>query len=280
MCIAVGAIAAGTATTAQLATAGLVLGAVSTAASIGMGIYSARQQAAQAQVQLDFQAKQALNQQKLAVEQAALQQRQQYDALLLQQKQSTQAYNLQVQQSNTQIANQYQQQLQAVRNERVALLAKNTAQRNEFQKGKESAVAQNKLNNEAANRAYVGQQNKLEEARKKAAFAQQALLAKAIGSKGSILASGRTGQSVGLLVKDVERQQGLATAQELASIDSARNAAIISMEGDYLKAQSANNVAQSQVGFDPGTPLLPDLPQRPRFIEGIGLQINDNFSYA
>ena len=267
-------------TAATLPAYTLAVAAVGTAASIGMGIASARQQAAQAQVQLDFQAKQALNQQRLAEQQAELQQRQQYDALLLQQKQSTQAYNLQVQQSNTQIANQYEQQLQAVRNERTAILARNTAERNEFQKSKETAIAQNKLNNEAANRAYIGQQNKLEEGRKKAAFAQQALLAKAIGSKGSILASGRTGQSVGLLVRDVERQQGLATAQDLASIDSARNAAIVAMEGDYLKAQSANNVAKSQVGYDPGTPLLPDLPQRPKFIEGIGLQINDNFSYA
>ena len=153
-------------------------------------------------------------------------------------------------------------------------------ERNEFQKSKETAEAQSKLNNEAANRAYVGQQGKLEEARKKAAFAQQTLLAKSIGAKGSILASGRTGQSVGLLARDVDRQQGFATAQDLASIDSARNAAIVAMEGDYLKAQSANNVAKSQVGFDPGTQLLPDLPQRPRFIDGIGLQINDQFSYA
>ena len=267
-------------TAAQIATASLVVAGVGTAASIGMGIASANQQAAQAQTQLNFQAQQAQNQQKLAQEQAALQQRQQYDALLLQQKQSTEAYNLQVQQSNTQIANQYQQQIQAVRNERVALLARNTAERNEYQKSKETAVAQSKLNNEAANRAYVGQQNKLDEARKRAAFAQQTLLAKAIGTKGTILASGRTGQSVGLLVRDVDRQQGFATAQDIASIDSARNAAIVAMEGDYLKAQSANNRALSQVGYDPGNPLLPDLPQRPKFIEGIGLQINDQYSWA
>jgi len=275
MCI----VAAG-AGAAAIANATLAVTAISTAASIGMGIMSANQQAAQAQTQLNFQAKQAQNQQKLAQEQAALQQRQQYDALLLQQKQSTEAYNLQVQQSNTQIANQYQQQIQAVRNERVALLARNTAERNEYQKSKETAVAQSKLNNEAANRAYVGQQNKLDEARKRAAFAQQTLLAKAIGTKGTILASGRTGQSVGLLARDVDRQQGFATAQDIASIDSARNAAIVAMEGDYLKAQSANNRALSQVGYDPGNPLLPDLPQRPKFIEGIGLQINDQYSWA
>ena len=150
----------------------------------------------------------------------------------------------------------------------------------EFQKSKETAEAQNKLNNEAANRAYVGQQNKLEEARKKATFAQQTLLAKSIGAKGSILASGRTGQSVGLLARDVDRQQGFATAQDLASIDSARNAAIVAMEGDYLKAQSANNAALSGVSADPGDPFLPDLPQKPKFIEGIGLQINDQYSWV
>jgi len=280
MCIAVGAIAAGTATASQIATASLVVGAASAAASIGMGIMSANQQAAQAQESLNFQAQQARNQQDLATQQAQLQQRQHRDALLLQQKQSTEAYNLQIQQSNTQIANQHQQQIQQVRNERVALLARNTAERNEFQKSKETAEAQNKLNNEAANRAYVGQQGKLEEARKKAAFAQQTLLAKSIGAKGSILASGRTGQSVGLLARDVDRQQGLATAQDLATLDSARDAAIVAMEGDYLKAQSANNVALSNVGYDPGEPLLPDLPQKPKFIEGIGLQINDQYSWA
>ena len=279
MCI----IAAGpglSAAAAAAANATIAVTAISTAASIGMGVASARQQAAQAQESLNFQAQQARNQQDLATQQAQLSQRQQRDALLLQQKQSTEAYNLQIQQSNTQIANQHQQQIQQVRNERAALLARNTAERNEFQKSKETAEAQSKLNNEAANRAYVGQQGKLEEARKKAAFAQQTLLAKSIGAKGSILASGRTGQSVGLLARDVDRQQGFATAQDLASIDSARNAAIVAMEGDYLKAQSANNAALSGVGADPGDPFLPDLPQKPKFIEGIGLQINDQYSWV
>ena len=64
-----------------------------------------------------------------------------------------------------------------------------------YQRSKETYEEQARLNNEAANRVYMGEQAKIDEARKQAAFEAQSILAKSIGTKGKVLASGRSGQS-------------------------------------------------------------------------------------
>ena len=105
------------------------------------------------------------------------------------------------------------------------------------------------------------------EARKKAAFAQQTALAKSIGAKGTILAAGRTGQSVGLLVNDAERQSGFEKAQADASLASSLEQAQISMDMTFLQSQSANNQALSGIGMVPSDPYMPTLPGIPNFVD-------------
>ena len=119
----------------------------------------------------------------------------------------------------------------------------------------------------------MAEQAKISEAEKKAAFEQQALLAKSIGAKGSILAAGRSGQSVGLLVNDVERQLGFAMAQEDAMAEGVREQAGIAMEGASLQNQSSNNVAASEITYDPSQPYLPKGPDMPNFIDGSDFSI-------
>ena len=182
--------------------------------------------------------------------------------------------NLQVEQANAQLINSYNQARQQVENERQNLMGKNEADRLAYQRGREAADRQILNNNEAANRVYISEQEKLSEARKAAAFEQQSILAKSIGAKGSILASGRTGQSIGLLLLDVERQAGFKTAQETAMLESEKNAVAIGIESAFLQNLSANNQAESNVGYQPGDPILPEMPELPTFV-GLAIPTNE-----
>ena len=137
-----------------------------------------------------------------------------------------------------------------------------------YQRSKEAAEEQQRLNNEAANRVYMGEQAKISEARTQAAFEAQNILAKSIGAKGSVLASGRSGQSVGLLVQDVERQAGFAKAQELAMADKKVEQSTIAMEGAFMQAESDNAAAASNITWNPSAPALPEMPGLPTFIDG------------
>ena len=258
MCIAAAAVPA----------ASLAISAVSTVASIGMGIYSAQQQAAQAQASLNMQAQQAERQQQMAHQQAVLQQQQERQRLTMQQRQQAAQMNLTIANNNAQMQNQYRQQQQQVLNERESIMSRNQAEKVNFQRSKESFEDQVRNNNEAANRVYMGEQAKISEAQKKAAFEQQSLLAKSIGAQGKVLAAGRTGQSVGLLVSDVERQAGFDIAAESAMADSKSEQALLAMDSAFLQAQGQNNQAASRVAYNPTEPYLPKMPDVPNFIDG------------
>lgn len=268
MCVAAAAIPA----------ASLALSAVSVVSSIGMGIMSAQQQAAQAQAQMNMQARQqeqnmqmqhqSMMQQRQLQQQSMLQQQnQQRDSQILQQRQAQDQYNLSVIQSNARIQNQYNQQRQQVEAERANIQKKYAADRLAYQRGVEEQDKQIKYNNEAANKVYEQEQSKISEAKKKAAFAQQTALAKSIGSKGAILSAGRTGQSVGLLINDAERQSGFAQAQADAQMASTMEQSQISMDQAFLQSLGANNQAVSNVGQKPQNPYMPSFPGIPTFVD-------------
>jgi hypothetical protein len=82
------------------------------------------------------------------------------------------------------------------------------------------------------------------------------------------MASGRSGQSVGLLVNDVERQAGFAKAQELAMADKKVEQAEIAMEGAFLQAEGDNAAAQGNIAWNPSLPSMPEMPGLPSFIDG------------
>lgn len=264
MCAISGAAAAG---------ASLAISAVSTAASIGMGVYSAQQQAAQAQAQMNMAARQQQLQQEQSRQTAIQQQEQQRQQSILDMRSKQQNANLQVQQANNNILTQYQQQVRATANERESLMSRHAADKLNYQRSREQADKQYELNQEGLNTAYMQEQQKLSEVRQKAAFESQTALAKSIGAKGKILAAGRSGQSVGLLVNDVERQSGFKIAAESASVDSAEAASSIAMQGAQNQADSANAKAYSNVGWNPATPYMPLMPDQPNFVDPIGLGI-------
>ena len=268
MCVAAAAIPAAT----------LAISAASTVASVGMGIYSAQQQASQAQAQMNMQAQQAQMQQQQQRQSMIQQQNQQRDQQIFSQQQQQQQMqmqaqqqqeqrDLQVRQSNVQIANQYNQQRRQVAAEREQIMAKYSADRIGYQREVETANKQKYFNNEAANAVYKQEQLKMSEAKKKAAFASQTALAKSIGAQGSILAAGRTGQSVGLLVNDAERQAGFEQAQADASLESSLQMGAIGMDQAFLQNKSANQRAENNVGYDPNLPYMPSMPGIPNFID-------------
>jgi hypothetical protein len=259
MCVAAAAIPA----------VSLAISGVTAAASIGFGLYSAQQQ--QQQIANAERARQVQQQQQVA--NAIRQQNQQQAAQTLALKQQQEQANLQVQQANQSILTQYEQQVRATKAERESIVSRYAADKLGYQRSKEQADKQYGLNAEALNTAYMQEQTKLKEVRQKAAFESQAALAKSIGMKGKILASGRTGQSVGLLVKDVDRQSGFEIAAQEASVDSAKDAAGISMDQAFNQAESANAQAASKIGFNPQKPYLPEMPGSPNFVDPIGLSI-------
>lgn len=110
--------------------------------------------------------------------------------------------------------------------------------------------------NSGVNKTYVQEQTKLQEAKTKAAFKNQSILAKQIGAQGKILASGATGQSVGLLALDADRQAGFAQAQSNASVDSAAIQGAITQDVAFDQAQSSANQAFNRTPAPSQAPVL------------------------
>jgi hypothetical protein len=299
----------------------ITIGAVSLVSSVGMGIYSGQQQAAQASASMRMQQQNAQSnivmsnqqqaqqvmqqraqmamqqqQQQLQMQQSMqqnfqnqmMQQRQQADGLAQQQRlaydqqrlnlqqtqtaqrlqidQAAESRNLQIEQMNNALKDRYTQQREAVRQERDQLMLQNQTDRRVYQDSVETSEEQKRANAEAANRVYVAEQQQLSEKRKEAAFQAQTILAKSIGAKGSILATGRTGQSVGLLALDTERQAGVATAQQEAMLQADYDSALIAMDDAFRKNQEGNRQAEAKVGFNPEMPYLPSMPEVPNFV--------------
>jgi hypothetical protein len=217
------------------------------------------------------QAQQMMMQQQQSNARMAIEAQQLRESQAMQQRTSMAQMELQRSQVNAQIINANKQQQRQVINQRAQIIAQDEIDRTLFQSNLEEARDQNLLNNEAANRTYVAEQAKLNEVRQEALFEQQNIIARSIGAKGSILATGRSGQSIGLLLQDVDRQAGFAEAQEMASLDSARDQAIIAMDAAYLENQSSNNKAASSIGAKPKDPYLPKMPDNPTLV-GLGIE--------
>ena len=102
-----------------------------------------------------------------------------------------------------------------------------------------------------------GEQIKKNDARKAAAFKMQDIYAKQIGAKGSVFATGQTGQSIGLLAMDAERKGGFATVKELASKDSLYQQSDINMSNIETQRQSKVNIALASIPAPVQAAVLP-----------------------
>jgi hypothetical protein len=109
-------------------------------------------------------------------------------------------------------------------------------------------------NARAANRAYEGEQRKLDFAYSQAAQEAQNRMITALQQQGAILASGRQGQSVGLLMGDAERTAGRDIANLGMNLAYAQTDYFLGAENAFIEATSANNIAASQRMAKPSKP--------------------------
>lgn len=163
-------------------------------------------------------------------QQAQMQARQAQQSAILQQRQQEQQYQMQQDQDRR----SREQKNKEIKTNYDGMVRSQQASRLAYDK-------QNASINQAVNKTYVQEQVKLNEARDQAAFKSQSNLIKSIGAQGAVLATGATGQSVGLMALDAERQQGFATAQANAGLRSAASQSAISQDIAYDQAKSSMN---------------------------------------
>ena len=160
------------------------------------------------------------------------------------------------QQANLQL--QQQRQQTEVSNQR---LASEFASKTAAQQQQRLSYEEDLLNyNTAAQKGHQQEQLKLDEARTKAAFKSQDILAKSIGAKGSVLATGATGQSVGLLAMDPDRQSGFGLAQQDATVTSAARQASVARDLISTKETTEKTSAYSQLAVPVSHPTFAPSP--------------------
>ena len=115
-------------------------------------------------------------------------------------------------------------------------------------------------NTEAANIAYTGQQRKLNDIYKKAAFSQQAQLVQLAQGSGKMAAAGRLGKSAERLDLDVVRQFGRNQAIQAESLLSAQYGLQNANRGIRRELLSSNNEAFSKVAVQPKPGVAPPPP--------------------
>lgn len=138
------------------------------------------------------------------------------------------------------------------------------AQMAAYEQSERAYNQQIRLNAEAANRGYISEQQKLQGEFMKTSQEAQARLIQSLQAQGTMLASGRTGQSIGLLVSDAEREYGRDLANIAQNLAFARQDYATGAESIYQNARSANNVAAAN------RMLRPTAPSSIGLIAGLG----------
>jgi len=170
--------------------------------------------------------------------------------------------------SNAIAQQQYQRELQiaAVRDREAGrayeaeLKASNAA--------KNAYYAQISANQVEANRALAAEDQRLAEKRSSAAFESQANIAEAVRSQGTILSTGRAGQSFLLSAMDAQRQLGFEQAQVEQTLYDASRASGLAKEGILLDQTAANVSAWNNLPADPLSPEASLLPVKPIMAKG------------
>lgn len=128
------------------------------------------------------------------------------------------------------------------------------AQMAAYRRSEQIYAQQVQLNAEAANRGYVSEQQKLQGEFMKASQEAQGRLVQSLQAQGTVLASGRTGQSIGLLMSDAEREYGRDLTNIAQNLAFARQDYATGAESIYQNQKSANNVAASNRMLKPAAP--------------------------
>ena len=128
-------------------------------------------------------------------------------------------------------------------------------QKQGFEQSEQSFFQQIDLNNQAANRAYMSEQVKLNFEQKKAAMEAHQLMASSSQAQGKILASGRSGQSLGMLANDASRETSRDLATLGLSLGYAQHDYFSGTQSIFEQVQSSQNIAHGNRMLAPVAPL-------------------------
>lgn len=163
----------------------------------------------------------------------------------------------------------YSQQQQEVKYQNAVAQQQYEQQTQIYKRSVENTQQQYRLNAESANRAYVAEQNKLRVEYQKATQEQQDLLISSLQAQGTVLASGRSGQSLGLMMADAERSYGRDLAALGMNLAWAETDYFNATKSTFIQAQNANNLAASNQMLAPVKPLKMPKPSPLGLITGI-----------
>jgi len=230
-----------------------VIGGIGAVASYQQQVQQVEYANSQAAAQADFQRKTALFQAEQFNKQVSLNNQTQLSQLY-NQKTAVASQNMQTQLDY--MSGQAQRQYQGLQDQ-----LQYQTELNKSITSQEFVNTQLSLNRNATSRAIMAEQQKLNDAQAQSAFEGQRLLATNLQTQGTVLSSGRTGQSIGLLVNDADRVYGQNSAilnrnMETAIGDYENNSALA-----VLRQLNADADATSRLLPEPIKPLpLPALP--------------------
>jgi hypothetical protein len=230
-----------------------VIGGIGAVASYQQQVQQVEYANAQAAAQADLQRKTALFQAEQFNKQVSLNNQTQLSQLF---NQKTAVANQNLQTQLDYMSGQAQRQYQGLQDQ-----LQYQTELNKSITSQEFVNTQLSLNRNATSRAIMAEQQKLNDAQAQSAFEGQRLLATNLQTQGTVLSSGRTGQSIGLLVNDADRVYGQNSAilnrnMETAIGDYENNSALA-----VLRQLNADADATSRLLPEPIKPLpLPSLP--------------------
>ena len=172
----------------------------------------------------------------------------------------------------------YSQQQQEVSYQNAVAQQQYLNQTAAYEQSERSYKEQISLNMAAANRAYVSEQGKLAAEFRKASEEAQKRSVTAIQQQGTVLASGRSGQSIGLLMADADRSYGRDFTMLGQNLAYANQDYFTGTESIFNQAQSQQNVAASQRMIAPTSPIPMPGPSGVALVAGIGSSVMGGLS--
>jgi hypothetical protein len=139
-----------------------------------------------------------------------------------------------------------------------------------FQQQRESANRQLELNQRAASRSYMAEQQKIVASYQRAALEADELRLDSMRSASTIQASGKSGRSIGVLAMDPAREYGRDLAVLGLNLGFAREDYFTSIGTIFDQATTANNQVASSMMAEPVKPTKVAGPSSLGLITGIG----------
>lgn len=142
-------------------------------------------------------------------------------------------------------------------------------QQQQFQQQEAAAQRQITLNQQAASKAYMGEQQKIQAKYQQSALEADKLRVQSMRDASTIQATGKTGRSIGILAMDPNREYSRDLAILGLSLGYANDDYYMSMDTIFDQATTANNQVASSRSPAPAKPIKVQGPSSLGLISGI-----------